>query len=171
MKLRDNLNENYYLVGQLLIENAEGFSPTWYNDTMGNATIGYGFKHNGYAAQYVTSYINSPNLTMPISAAKEILDNIVSDISLELINDLTYFKLLSFNSLSINKKAVLIDMAYNLGISQFLTFDTFLSYLGQGEIDEAVADLTETLWYNQVKNRAVRDCLNLYAKDNNLYLL
>lgn len=166
MILRNSFKMYSYQVAQLLIENAEGFSPTWYNDTTGNKTIGYGFKYNGYAKEALKPYLTSPNKTMTMRAARKILDDIITGIISALMQDVP-----CFTSLSINKKAVLVDMAYNLGLEQLLTFDTFFPYLEQGKIDEAVCDLTQTLWYNQVKNRAVRDCLNLYAKDTNFYLL
>jgi GH24 family phage-related lysozyme (muramidase) len=158
---------NYLCVAYQLITNAEGFSQTWYNDIFGNATIGYGFTQTGYARLYIPEYISNPSKLMAISEARIILNNIIENIDTELINAIDFFN----TDLLRNQKAVLIDMAYNLGMAQFRTFDTFLSYLKSGRIDDAVCDLTNTLWYNQVKNRAIRDCLNLYAQDINYYLI
>ena len=169
MRLISNhyINDKYLSVANDLITDAEGFTAYWYNDIFGNKTIGYGFKASGYAKNYLSQYLLNPNELMTIQEAKTILEYIITDINNELANTTQLFDA----ELSINKKAVLIDMAYNLGMAQFLTFDTFLSYLKAGRIDNAVNDLTNTLWYNQVKNRAIRDCLNLYAQDTNYYLL
>ena len=167
MKLINNAGLDYMAVANELITNAEGFISHWYTDAFGNKTIGYGFKASGYAKNYISQYLLNPNELITVQEAKTILDYIVKDINNELVNTEQLFNV----NLSINKKAVLIDMAYNLGMAQFLTFDTFLSYLKAGRIDNAVCDLTNTLWYNQVKNRAIRDCLNLYAQDTNYYLL
>ena len=145
-----------------LIINAEGFSPIWYQDSFGNETIGYGFKAGGMA--------NSLNIykdkIMPISAANKILDKIITELMVDLNARFPFF-----DNLPINEGAVLMDMAYNLGLSQLSDFSAFLGYLKAGYIDLAVADLTTTLWYNQVKNRAVRDCFNLFAQVGNLYLI
>lgn len=169
MKLISNpyVNYNYLYVANDLITNAEGFISHWYTDTFGNKTIGYGFKASGYAKNYLSPYLLNPDELMTAQEAKTILGAIVLSINNELANTTQLFAA----NLSINQKAVLLDMAYNLGMAQFLTFDTFLSYLKAGRIDNAVCDLTNTLWYNQVKNRAIRDCLNLYAQDNNYYLI
>lgn len=167
MKLINNTGINYMSVANDLITNAEGFISHWYIDSLGNKTIGYGFKASGYAKHYINEYLLNPNELITIKEATVILEYIIKDINNELANTTQLFDA----ELSINKKAVLIDMAYNLGMAQFLTFDTFLSYLKAGRIDNAVNDLTNTLWYNQVKNRAIRDCLNLYAQDTNYYLL
>ena len=167
MKLINNAGLDYMAVANELITNAEGFISHWYIDSFGNKTIGYGFKASGYAKNYISQYLLNPNELITVQEAKTILDYIVKDINNELVNTEQLFNV----NLSINKKAVLIDMVYNLGMVQFLTFDTFLSYLKAGRIDNAVCDLTNTLWYNQVKNRAIRDCLNLYAQDNNYHLI
>ena len=166
MKLINNPDKNYLYMANQLIINAEGFSPKWYQDIFGHFTIGYGFTQTGYAKFYIPQYISNLNELMTISEAQLILDDIIAEINNSLATDLHFF-----DYLSVNQKAVLIDMAYNLGMAQLFSFDTFLSYLKAGDIDNAVNDLTNTLWYNQVKNRAIRDCLNLYAQDNNYYLM
>ena len=166
MKLINNAEPNYLSVANQLIINAEGFMSHWYIDSFGNKTIGYGFKESGYAKNYIYQYLLNPDELMTQAEANLILKNIVNDIDKQLIDNWQ-----AFDSLPINQKAVLIDMAYNLGMVQFLGFGIFLSYLKAGNIDAAVNDLTNTLWYNQVKNRAIRDCLNLYAQDNNYYLI
>ena len=147
-----------------LIENAEGFSPTWYDDTTDNLTIGYGFKMGGMAQKYGLEVYKDKLMTE--QDADIILIKIINEIIAVLQTQLLFFK-----NLTINQAAVLIDMSYNLGIGQFYLFYTFLSYMEENRIDNAVADLTTTLWYNQVKNRAIRDCFNLYAKPDNLYLI
>ena len=147
-----------------LIENAEGFSPTWYDDTTGNLTIGYGFKMGGMAQKYGLEVYKDKLMTE--QEADIILIKIINEIIAVLQTQLLFFK-----NLTVNKAAVLIDMSYNLGIGQFYQFYTFLSYMEENRIDNAVADLTTTLWYNQVKNRAIRNCFNLYAQPDNLYLI
>ena len=147
-----------------LIVNAEDFSSTWYTDTTGNLTIGYGFNINGMALNY--GILEYEDKTITQNEADIILGKIITEIMVDLDS---YFPF--FHNLPVNQGAVLMDMAYNLGISQLIDFKTFLGYLRAGYIDLAIADLTTTLWYKQVKNRAIRDCFNLYAQPDNLYLI
>ena len=167
MKLIHNVKQEFNDIAKALIINAEGFSASWYNDQFGNATIGYGFAENGIGKDLLTNYINNKSLLMLETDASIILERIIQKIILLLNKKIYWFRLYN----NINKKAVLIDMAYNLGITQFLSFDIFLNYLENDRIDYAVNNLTNTLWYNQVKNRAIRDCLNLYANEINYYLI
>ena len=155
------INGSLQETAELLIQNAEGFSPTWYKDSFGNDTIGYGFKAGGMAQKYLGGM-----QTITEQEGIDILYEIISDIVISLNAGLSFFK-----GLQKNQKAVLIDMAYNLGLNQFYTFNLFIYYMGLEQFDDAVADLTQTLWYNQVKNRAIRDCFNLFAQEGNLYLI
>ncbi len=167
MKLISNSSmdiKTLFDTAKALIINAEGFSPAWYSDTAGNLTIGYGFKMGGMAQKYGLGSFRHKLMTE--QEATDILTPIITEITTLLSMDLLWFK-----EISINQGATLADMAYNLGLSQFYGFNTFLGYIAKGEIDNAVADLTTTLWYNQVKNRAVRDCFNLFAQVGNLYLI
>lgn len=149
-------------IAGILIRNAEGYSPIWYQDNMGNDTIGYGFKAGGIAQKYNLGAFQ----TMSIADADEILLQIISEIIASLRDKLEFL-----GKLTLNQRAVLVDMAYNLGLKQFYTFNTFLAYLEKEQIDNAIADLTNTLWYKQVQNRAIRDCLNMYIPSTRLYLI
>ena len=50
------------------------------------------------------------------------------------------------------------NLAYNLGVTGLLKFDTFLSLLKAGQYVAAADDLAQTLWAKQVGNRAARIC-------------
>ncbi len=146
----------------LLIKDAEGFSATWYVDSTGNQTIGYGFKYDGIANQFLN--VNS----LTTDEATAILNDVLMDLYPELLKT---FKFIQKQEISGNIVAVLIDMAYNLGIAQLQQFLTFLGDLRAGMIEEAVADMLNTEWAGQVGNRAIRDALNLLAASNTLYLI
>ena len=154
--------ETLFDTAKTLIINAEGFSPVWYQDTIGNYTIGYGFKIGGMA--HNLNIYKAKTMTM--GEADKILGGIITELMVDLDARFPFF-----HNTYVNEGAVLIDMAYNLGLGQLSDFRTFLGYIEAGDIDLAVADLTTTLWYSQVKNRAVRDCFNLYAQPDNLYLI
>jgi lysozyme len=60
-----------------------------------------------------------------------------------------------FNNLSDARKAVLIDMAYNIGIKGLLNFKKMLLSLEKGDYQAASNDMLESAWANQVGIRAV----------------
>lgn len=51
-------------------------------------------------------------------------------------------------------KTVLINMAFNMGVSGLLKFRNTLRYMGQGMWDKAAANMEQSLWYRQVPSRA-----------------
>ena len=159
MKLITLSNEGIATLALMLIKNAEGFSDVPYKDSLGNWTIGYGF-----------------NMSLPEYHGLKHIDEVEADSLLKVkvveilngkINDL---RLYAFSNSRI-VSAILVDMCYNLGTAGLESFDSFLQYIRFDMREEAVADLTNTLWYSQVKDRAVRNCLNLLVNDNYLYLI
>ena len=161
MKLITLSSEGTMTLALMLIKNAEGFSNVPYKDSLGNWTIGYGF-----------------NMSLPEFSDIKHIDEIEADsilrvrimeISSGIINNISITEYGYGGKIN---TAILIDMAYNLGIEGLSLFNTFLSYLRLGKNAQAVADLTNTLWYSQVKERAVRNCLNILLNNPNyLYLM
>ena len=160
MKIISN-NDNLLNISINLVKNAEGFSEIPYLDTVGIRTIGYGF--NMEAQKGVIEQVMKTNIgdvtTMSLEQAQQILSIILQGIDVSGLCE----------SDSVNVHAVLTDMAYNLGIEQLSTFDNFLSLLNSDK-EAAVADLTNTAWFEQVGERGVRNCLTLLAH-NNYYLI
>ena len=146
------------ILSLVLIKNAEGFSPIPYLDRLGNRTIGYGF-----------------NMSLPqFSNYKAMTEMDASDLLFAFIEKLypvVLSKICFGKEYSENIMSVLMDMSYNLGIEGLSNFDSFLSLLRLGKIDNAVSDLTNTLWYSQVGQRAIRNCFNLLTTKNYLYLI
>src|SRR5262247_12330 len=50
-------------------------------------------------------------------------------------------------------QAVLVDMAFNVGVHKLLGFNVFLGLMQEGRYVEAADDLETTLWYKQVGRR------------------
>ncbi len=151
-------NSSYEEKAMTLIKNAEGFSNVVYTDTTGNQTIGYGF-----------------NLSNPFFSNIKDLQSITeshSDIILRsfLIAEVFPYVEISNKSLNNNQLAVIADMMYNLGVPQFNTFNSFINYLNNGNVEAAAADLVDTLWFKQVGLRGIRNCMNLIVNNNYLYL-
>lgn len=61
-----------------------------------------------------------------------------------------------YDKLNEARKAVLIDMAYNMGINGLLTFKNFLFALENDNFDLAAAEMIKSKWWNQVGKRAIR---------------
>ena len=61
-----------------------------------------------------------------------------------------------FASVNPIRQAVLIDMAFNLGVAGLMTFTTFLSCMESGQWAAAAADLRGTLVYRQLPGRYER---------------
>ncbi len=150
----------------LLIKDAEGFSATWYTGSLGHSSIGYGFKSGGYATEYLIN--NDITSLITRNQADDVLNDVLMDLYPEVLKT---FKFIQRQELAANTVAVLIDMAYNLGIKQLEQFTAFLSFLRAGMTENAIADMLNTEWAQQVGNRAVRDALNLTAEAGTLFLI
>ena len=140
-------------MANIMIRNAEGYQLYPYKDIFGNFTVGYGFLMNTFThlkSKDIYKYGLSEQDSEAILVQK--ITKIMGDM------DITY------SHLTQNVYYIFIDMIYNLGFEQFKSFKTFISFCEQNEIEKAVNDLTNTLWYQQVRQRAIRDCLNLLSK-------
>lgn len=54
------------------------------------------------------------------------------------------------------RQGVLLNMAYNMGVTDLITFTTFISLVQSGQYDKAADDMKQTAWYREVGDRAVR---------------
>jgi lysozyme len=70
---------------------------------------------------------------------------------LELTERLPYF-----SSLSAPRQAVLIDMAFNLGVGGLMKFTNTLAAVEAGDFAKAAERMMQSKWATQVKRRAFR---------------
>lgn len=61
-----------------------------------------------------------------------------------------------FEGLSENRRLVLIDMCFNLGLHRFLKFKKMLAALEKREYDQAADEMLNSRWARQVGKRAKR---------------
>ena len=117
------------LVDHLAAE--EGFRPSWYTDTRGVPTIGYGFT----------------NLTAPEGQCVLAIraSTVLSDLS-----DLWE----PFEGRPDSVKVALADMGYQLGVAGLLRFDTFLRLVAADSLEAAIEDDQHTAWAAQTPARA-----------------
>lgn len=114
----------------------EGLRLKMYNDSLGISTIGCG--HN--------------LRDKPISkkAAMQILDDDIQDATDDLVSALPWV-----SNLDWPRKAVLINMAFNLGISGLLGFTNTLHAISIGKWKDAHDEMLKSKWATQVGPRAI----------------
>ena len=159
----ENVQEGAFLY----ISTNEGFREYFYNDSLGNKTIGYGFNADVYT-----------DLTEPISKSEA--DNLLRRIILkersfylpEIYNydvGVDYVQIIS--NLPKNIEIVLLDLCYNLGIEQLKQFFVFNNYIRDKKFSSAALDLEHTLWFEEVGIRGKRAVFNLFnPSEDKLYI-
>lgn len=119
-----------------LIKLHEGLRLNPYKDTVGKWTIGYG-----------------RNLSDRGITAQEAEYLLVQD-----LNDVMFWmnKLGAYAGLNKPRKAVLVDMCFNLGITKLLQFKDTLAAIKSGDYELAAKMMLQSRWAKQVGPRAVR---------------
>lgn len=115
----------------------EGLRLLPYVDTTGNITIGVG-----------------RNLTRNGITQKEAMILLEDDINT--IKSLVTRQWPWISTLSEPRKAVLFNMAFNMGVGGLITFIHFLDYVKEGMYDKASQAMLQSLWAKQVGERATR---------------
>lgn len=112
----------------------EGFRGMAYKDTLGNWTIGYGTK-------------------LP-------LDKVEGELLLEKRLNATANELISAKpsvmSMPEEVKAILFNMAYNMGVPRLLSFKKMFAALEDEDYERAADEMLDSRWHDQTKGRAER---------------
>jgi lysozyme len=108
-----------------------------YRCTAGKLTIGVGF--------------NLDDVGLYPEEIDFILDNRVKQVRQGLVKALPWF--VRLNEV---RQAVLIDMAFNLGLEGLLKFKRTLGNIQNEHYELAARQMLESLWAKQVKGRAIR---------------
>lgn len=106
-----------------------------YKDTVGKDTVGYGRNLNDRGVME--------------GEAAMMLDNDISYFDDKLSSELSFY-----NNLDEVRKAVLIDMAFNLGLHGLLAFKKTLHLISMGNYGMAASEMMNSKWATQVKGRA-----------------
>lgn len=118
-----------------MIKRHEGFSEKLYLDTVGVLTGGWG--HAFFVGDYIPFYIWEKILWLDIKKAYDDLEK------LKLNDDLDEVR-----------KAVIVDMLFNLGLTNFLKFKKLIAALRNKDYEEAAKEMENSKWAKQVKSRA-----------------
>lgn len=139
-------------LGENLTKDFEGFSGKIYLDTEGKRTIGYGFNIDD---KNIRSQIPKEVLNGKRSLSKQEANIIFNKLYKDATNDaINFIGKDRFNRLSENRKNVIIDMSYNLGISKLNGFKDFKAALLKGDYNKAADEMINSKWYKQVGRRS-----------------
>lgn len=122
------------------IKQSEGFETKLYKCPADKWTIGYGF--------------NLEDVGIPQAVADFWLAYNLSQIDREFTRTFQHRPFMK--TISHARKAVLIDMIYNMGIGSFMGFRKFLTALDEQDYEKAAEEMLDSKWATQVKGRAVR---------------
>ena len=123
-----------------LIKNHEGFSNTAYRCPAGYLTIGFG--------RLCDPQFKDSGLTR--AEGEYLLANDLTKTDKELNKNFPWYE-----HLDANRKAALIDLAYNIGITKLLDFKKTLAFLAEKKYPEAAAELLKSKYADDVKGRAL----------------
>lgn len=117
----------------------EGFRGKPYLDSVGKTTIGYGR--------------NLDDNPLTEEEATYLLRNDVQD-ALDGVSSLVDI----WEALNGARQAVLLNMAFNLGIPRLRKFKRMLAAVEAQDFEKAAEEMQDSRWYHQVKSRAVELC-------------
>ncbi len=120
-----------------LIKEHEGLRLHPYQCPADKTTIGYGR--------------NLDDKGITEAEAEYLLANDVSEVSIELHRQLPFMY-----ELDDARRAVLIDMAFNMGVAGLLKFQKTLAHVEQGDYQKAAIEMFDSRWASQVGRRANR---------------
>lgn len=142
---------NYFDKALGLVKEAEGFEPLPYRCTAGKLTQGYGRNLEVY----------------PLSEEEEATLNEDGSVSEEVAEKWAYNELLncelrltnapSFKECNDIRKAVLLDMAFNIGFNGLMKFRKMHSAIIEHDWLQAGLEMKDSAWYVQVGNRSKRN--------------
>jgi len=129
----------------------EGYEPNVYHCTEGKETIGFGYNMSANPLRLANNEIIAlRNLGISYVRAEQLLKSIVANDTKEL-----YQRIPWIIRLNEARQAVLINMAFNLGIPGLMKFKRTLGLIEHGDFDNAGDAMIESKWAAQVKSRAV----------------
>ena len=120
-----------------MIKKHEGFRPFIYKDTQGFLTGGYG--HAFLEGNFISRQIVDILFEQDFSRAEQ-----------------NYNIFCARYKLFLNpaRRAALIDMLFNLGLSKLSKFKKFIAALQNNDYKTASSEMLDSLWAGQVKGRA-----------------
>jgi len=134
-----------------LLKESEGFKQKPYECTSGKWTIGYGYQLESHGfSQIEIAKLHKDGWTQ--AHAERMLEHEIDLICA------AFHRLPWFADLDDVRKAVVIDMTYNLGIDGFLGFRKTIAALREKDWDAAVHEMRHSKWAKQAPKRCATLC-------------
>ena len=130
------------------IKENEGFKERIYEDSLGMPTVGYGF---------LLTALTADELALNGGKAEPMSKDVADKILKLKLEKLTAAVFATFNWLKEKPKniqEVVIEMAYQLGVSKVKKFVTTMHHIRTGEYEAAYQSGMKSLWAKQTPNRA-----------------
>jgi len=138
-QLHESLNnQNLIAKATKQIKRHEGFVSNAYKDSLGYLTIGYGRLIDKSKGGGITE-----------SEAEYLLANDVNGVYDSLMHNLS-----CFTTLDAPRQAVLLNMAFQMGVHGLMQFKSTLNLIELGDYDSAADNMLKSLWASQTPNRA-----------------
>lgn len=134
------LNNSFLTKATEQIKSDEGCVLYAYDDHLGYSTIGYGRLIDRRKGGGISK-----------KEAEFLLENDIDNKLSELRNKYEHF-----DNLDDARKAVLLNMSFQLGVAGLLKFKNTLAYIEAGDYENAAANMLKSKWAQQTPNRANR---------------
>jgi len=142
------MRDHFYLARKML-QAHEGLRLTEYTDTTGHRTIGYGWNLDAKPLPKTVGQVISGKLSISEHEAQSMLDISMLDHWRELVGAFPWV-----NEQDAWRKAILLDMAFNLGIPTLRTFKNTLAAIQHKDYKTASENMLKSKWATQAKRRA-----------------
>ena len=150
-RARNKFNQELY--EQIALH--EGVEPSVYKDTKGKRTIGIGFNldepSNRKKAEAVG--LNVQDMLSGRTLSDKEIKMLYNESIKQAANDANAFLPKAGRQPPVVQK-VLIDMAFNLGLTKLNKFEKMREALLEGDYNKAADEMIDSKWYNQVGNRS-----------------
>jgi len=144
------MNENTKRIATYLLKRHEGFSKNIYKCTAGKLTIGYGYNLESNQLSldsYTIDQLETRGITTEYAA--KLLEQCIDSLHYELVE-----KVSCYSELDDVRKAVLLDMSYNLGVVGLRKFKKTLALIEKKDFYNAGIEMSNSMWARQVGTRA-----------------
>ena len=134
-----------------LVKEAEGFYPNTYHCPAGKLTQGYGRNLEVHPLNNKEKMeLNEDGTVSEFIASKWALKEL-QECEEKLLQNIIYQKQTEV------RKAVLLDMCFNIGYTGLMKFKKMWFALGNKDYPEASRQMKDSAWYTQVGNRGIRN--------------
>lgn len=140
---------DHFTLARKMLQVHEGLRLESYTDTTGHKTIGYGWNLDAKPLPNGIGKQQGDKVTISAIEAEALLDVSMFDHWNELIGAFHWV-----GGLNAWRKAVLLDMAFNMGIPTLKTFKNTLNDIQLGNFASASERMLKSKWAGQVKRRA-----------------